>query len=85
MCRKLIQIQRSALLIITRAFRTVSSSALQVLAGCPPLDLVVERIATWQRLCMSSARQDFDAVVLDPFSVEGVRDKRVFIQQREDV
>ncbi|XP_035232581.1 uncharacterized protein LOC118204360 [Stegodyphus dumicola] len=43
MRRRLISLQRPFLLLITRAFRTTSSSALQVLSGVPPLDLSVER------------------------------------------
>lgn len=37
---KLHQIQRKSLLSITKCYRTVSTEALQGLAGCPPLDLV---------------------------------------------
>ncbi|XP_035227157.1 uncharacterized protein LOC118199407 [Stegodyphus dumicola] len=43
MRRRLISLQRPFLLLITRAYRTTSSSALQVLSGVPPLDLSVER------------------------------------------
>ncbi|GBM44812.1 hypothetical protein AVEN_139642-1 [Araneus ventricosus] len=42
---KLIQIQRQPLLGITKTNRTVSNEAIQVLSGCPPLDLKI-RIET---------------------------------------
>ncbi|GBN73172.1 Retrovirus-related Pol polyprotein from type-1 retrotransposable element R1 4 [Araneus ventricosus] len=38
---KLIQIQRQTLLGITKTYRTVSNEAIQVLSGCPPLDLKI--------------------------------------------
>ncbi|GBM28771.1 hypothetical protein AVEN_177985-1 [Araneus ventricosus] len=38
---KLIQIQRQPLLGITETYRTVSNEAIQVLNGCPPLDLKI--------------------------------------------
>lgn len=36
---KLAQIQRKALISVTKCYRTVSTVALQVLAGCEPLDI----------------------------------------------
>ncbi|KAL1447310.1 hypothetical protein WDU94_005527 [Cyamophila willieti] len=38
---KLLRVQRSMLLRITQAYRTTSSSALQVLAGIPPIPLII--------------------------------------------
>ncbi|XP_035228961.1 uncharacterized protein LOC118201048 [Stegodyphus dumicola] len=45
MRKTLLSIQRSQLLLICWAYRTFPTSALQVIAGLPPLDLVVEREA----------------------------------------
>ncbi|XP_035215682.1 uncharacterized protein LOC118189218 [Stegodyphus dumicola] len=43
MMKPLLSIQRSQLLVISRAYRTSPTSALQAFTGLPPLDLVVER------------------------------------------
>lgn len=43
--RKLLQAQRAALLAATRAYNTVSHEALRVIAGTPPIDLVIEERA----------------------------------------
>lgn len=50
--RQILSIQRFMLLRITKAYRTVSTDALQVIAGIPPLDLVLQqlwRIAQYSR------------------------------------
>lgn len=41
----LLRSQRLALIMVTRAYRTTSRPALNVLSGCPPLDLVATRLA----------------------------------------
>ncbi|GBN28169.1 Putative protein in type-1 retrotransposable element R1DM [Araneus ventricosus] len=49
--KKLIQIQRTPLIGITKIYRTVSNEALQVLAGCPPLDIkIAEEIEVLTRI-----------------------------------
>lgn len=42
--KKLLQIQRLALLKIAKTYTTVSTEALQILTGCEPLDLLAERV-----------------------------------------
>ncbi|GBM37692.1 Putative protein in type-1 retrotransposable element R1DM [Araneus ventricosus] len=42
--KKLLQIQRLALLKIAKNYTTVSTEALQILTGCEPLDLLAERV-----------------------------------------
>ncbi|GBN17961.1 Putative protein in type-1 retrotransposable element R1DM [Araneus ventricosus] len=41
--KKLLQIQRLALLKITKAYSTASNESLQVLAGCVPIDIIAQR------------------------------------------
>ncbi|KFM76496.1 Hypothetical protein in type-1 retrotransposable element R1DM, partial [Stegodyphus mimosarum] len=43
MRNKISQIQRIALLRITECFRTVTTVALQILDGCPPIDILAEK------------------------------------------
>lgn len=46
--RKLIAAQRQVLIHVCKAYRTVSADALMVIAGVPPLDLLLsERVATY--------------------------------------
>jgi len=40
---------RIALIMVTRAYRTTSRPALNVISGCPPLDLVAAWLATFRR------------------------------------
>ncbi|XP_035221780.1 uncharacterized protein LOC118194706 [Stegodyphus dumicola] len=43
MRHSLLSIQRHQLLLICKAYRTTSTAALQIIAGTPPLDLLIER------------------------------------------
>lgn len=57
--RHLLAAQRKALLLISRAYKNTSSSALQVLTGIPPVDLQLEAEAEFarvSRLGISSTR-----------------------------
>lgn len=59
MVRHLNAAQRHFLLSVTRAYRTSPTSALQVIAGLPPLNLVARHLhATWLR----GLNQEFDLI-----------------------
>lgn len=72
MRNKLLEIQRPALLDITWCFRTVSTAALQVLAGCSPLDLEVERETTWVRLYKYRKKEEYYGGPFDPNEIERI-------------
>lgn len=40
----LMSVQRVALIRVSSAYRTVSASAVQVVAGCPPIDIMIKEI-----------------------------------------
>ena len=71
--RKLLQVQRQALLKVTKAYRTISTDALCVIAGQVPLDLVVE-----ERSCVYKIRNgipfSFGDYVFDPSSGTSVEE-----------
>ncbi|GBM73974.1 hypothetical protein AVEN_121786-1 [Araneus ventricosus] len=62
--KKLIQIQRTPLIGITKTYRTVSNEALQVLAGCPPLDIkIAEEIEVLTRIKQVRREQEIDGLI----------------------
>ncbi|CAB0017151.1 unnamed protein product, partial [Nesidiocoris tenuis] len=76
------QIQRAALVPVCRAYRTTSTAALQVLAGEPPLDLVLDArvaVCSVKSPARTSAvvRSELQAVIseneTDAQKIEGIR------------
>ncbi|GBM15099.1 hypothetical protein AVEN_118470-1 [Araneus ventricosus] len=62
--KKLIQIQRTPLTGITKTYRTVSNAALQVLAGCPPLDIkIAEEIEVLTRIKQVKRKQEIGGII----------------------
>ncbi|GBL91875.1 hypothetical protein AVEN_172789-1 [Araneus ventricosus] len=51
---KLLHMQRSPLLLITKAYSTTSTGALHILSGCPPLDLKVRTHVMTSQLIKNS-------------------------------
>ncbi|KAF6204857.1 hypothetical protein GE061_019020 [Apolygus lucorum] len=67
------RMQRGALIAMTRAYRTVSTDALQVLAGCEPLDLVLDaRVAIigvkWPQRRSARVRQELEELLAQPLT-----------------
>ncbi|KAL0271622.1 UNVERIFIED_CONTAM: hypothetical protein PYX00_008658 [Menopon gallinae] len=64
--RKLLSSQRAVLLSVTRCFRSASGEAMCVIAGEPPLDLVIwERARTWGLERGDRSRKEVREQVLD--------------------
>ncbi|GBM30703.1 hypothetical protein AVEN_259569-1 [Araneus ventricosus] len=62
--KKLIQIQRTPVIGITKTYRTVSNEALQVLAGCPSLDIkIAEEIEVLTRIKQVRREQEIGGLI----------------------
>lgn len=63
------QVQRKVLLRLARAYRTVSTTALQVITGTPPIDLVAEeRILIYkanEHPISNATRREIDEIILE--------------------
>ncbi|KAL0269069.1 UNVERIFIED_CONTAM: hypothetical protein PYX00_010805 [Menopon gallinae] len=68
----MLRAQRTALLLITRAYRTVSHAALQVLAGTPPIDLLVR----WRARAYFLRRELETDIVMDSLTEDWQRQWR---------
>ncbi|GBO09590.1 Putative protein in type-1 retrotransposable element R1DM [Araneus ventricosus] len=60
---KLLQIQRYPLLSITKAYRTTSNEALQILSGCVPIDLKAEMIVGMDSKIRGVALSDYTHLI----------------------
>ncbi|KAL0264042.1 UNVERIFIED_CONTAM: hypothetical protein PYX00_010835 [Menopon gallinae] len=64
--RKLLSSQRAVLLSVTRCFRSASGEALCIIAGVPPIDLIVwERVQVWGTERGDSLRKETKDKVID--------------------
>lgn len=74
--RQILSIQRFMLLRLTKAYRTASSNALQVIAGVPPLDLELKQL--W-RICQYKRRgvRTFQDLELPPHLTKAAAIRRI--------
>lgn len=67
---KLDAIQRESLLLLTRAYRSTSNHALQVISGCPPLHLVLSATKASEELFQLGLQVTVNDVIYRPETFE---------------